>query len=111
MVSGKHGQGKNFFYIYDRPSGVNVAMADSSVNYLPPGSFSTAGLRNMLRIGGFGEEEQTRISSLSTYGGEPRLNWPNIAALAMWLASVGTLLIGAVRSRKRLSVLATTPPR
>ena len=34
--------------------------------------------------------------------GEPeqRLNWPNIAALAVWLLSVGTLLTYAVRSRK-----------
>ncbi len=28
------------------------------------------------------------------------LNWPNIAALAVWLLSVGMLLVGAVRSRK-----------
>ena len=28
------------------------------------------------------------------------LNWPNIAALAVWLLSVGTLLTRAVRSRK-----------
>jgi hypothetical protein len=27
-------------------------------------------------------------------------NWPNIAALALWLLSVGTLLTCAVRSRK-----------
>ena len=31
---------------------------------------------------------------------ERRLNWPNIAALAVWLLSVGTLLTLAVRSRK-----------
>ena len=31
-------------------------------------------------------------------------NWPNIAALAVWLVSVGTLLTNAVRSRKALSV-------
>jgi hypothetical protein len=29
-----------------------------------------------------------------------RLNWPNIAALAVWLVSVGLLLTRAVRSRK-----------
>jgi hypothetical protein len=27
-------------------------------------------------------------------------NWPNIAALLVWLLSVGALLIGAVRGRK-----------
>ena len=31
------------------------------------------------------------------------LYWPNIAALAVWLLSVGTLLTHAVRSRKTLS--------
>ncbi len=36
-----------------------------------------------------------------------RLNWPNIAALAAWMLSVGVLLTHAVRSRKVLSV---TPP-
>ena len=30
----------------------------------------------------------------------PNGTWPNIAAQAVWLASVGTLLTGAVRSRK-----------
>jgi len=35
-----------------------------------------------------------------------RPNWPNIAALAVWLLSVGTLLYDAVRSRKRLSEAA-----
>ena len=38
-------------------------------------------------------------------------NWPpNIAALLVWLASVGTLLVGAVRGRKKLSVLPSPPP-
>jgi len=39
----------------------------------------------------------------------PRIsfNWPNIAALLVWLLSVGTLLTYAVRSRKRLSVPPT----
>ena len=37
-------------------------------------------------------------------------NWPpNIAALAVWLLSVGTLLIGAVRSRKKSPVPAAPP--
>ena len=38
-----------------------------------------------------------------------RLNWPNIAALAVWLASVGTLLIGAVRSRKPRAASLNSP--
>ncbi len=40
---------------------------------------------------------------------EPGLNWPNIAALAVWLLSVGTLLTGAVRGRKGLSSRAAPP--
>jgi prepilin-type processing-associated H-X9-DG protein len=100
--------GEDFFFIYDQPFGVNVAMVDGSVCYLPPGSFSIAGLLKMLRIGGFGEEEQKGIwSGADTYGGERHLNWPNIAALAVWLLSVGTLLTGVVRSRRRLSVPPT----
>ena len=39
--------------------------------------------------------------------GKPQLNWPNIATLAVWLLSVGTLLTHAVRSRK---ILAVPPP-
>ena len=37
--------------------------------------------------------------------------WPNIAALAVWLLSVGTLLVGAVRSRKVLAVPLPPPAR
>ena len=40
---------------------------------------------------------------------ERRVNWPNIAALAVWLASVGTLLVGAVRSRKRRAASLNSP--
>jgi len=101
VLSSKHAQGNDFFFIYDRPSGVNVAMADGSVKYLRPGSVSTEELWKILQVGGYGEEAQDRISSRPTApDGEPRLNWPNIASLAVWLLSVGTLLIGAVRSRQ-----------
>ena len=37
---------------------------------------------------------------LSTEGPRISVNWPNIAALAVWLLSVGTLLTRAVRSRR-----------
>ena len=55
----------------------------------------------MLQIGGFKEGEF----------GDPvrRLNWPNIASLAVWLLSVGTLLTHAVRSRKVRSGLPQSP--
>ncbi len=108
VVSSKHGQGKDFFFTYDGPSSFNVAMTDGSVHYLPPGSFSTDRQRKMLQIGGFGADEQEGMSSrATTYGMERHLNWPNIAALAVWLLSVGTLLTHAVRSRK---VVPVSPP-
>ncbi len=39
------------------------------------------------------------VTRTSEYAIRP-LDWPNIAALAVWLLSVGTLLVGAVRGRK-----------
>jgi hypothetical protein len=39
-------------------------------------------------------------SITETDGPDRRLNWPNIAALAVWLLSLGALLVGAVRGRK-----------
>jgi len=98
VVSSYHGKREEFFFTYDRASGVNVALADGSVRYLCIGNRSIEDLRKLLRIGGLKKEES----------GDPerRLNWPNIAALAVWLLSVGTLLTHAVRSRKPLP----TPP-
>jgi hypothetical protein len=37
--------------------------------------------------------------AVSMFDDADRPNWPNIAALAVWLASVGVLLVGAVRGR------------
>ncbi len=91
-LSSKHGRRKEFFFTYDYGSGVNVAMADGSVHFLRIGNRSPDDLRKLLQIGGFKDEET----------GDPARhpNWPNIAALAVWLLSVGTLLTCAVRSRK-----------
>ncbi len=101
VVSSYHGQREQFFFTCDRAAGVNVALADGGVRYLWLGNRSIEDLRKLLQVGGFREEES----------GDPqrRLNWPNIAALAVWLLSVGTLLTHAVRSRKRLSVPVTSP--
>ena len=41
--------------------------------------------------------------------GKRHLNWPNIAALAVWLLSVGVLLTRAVRSRKARVARSETP--
>jgi prepilin-type processing-associated H-X9-DG protein len=82
----------NFFFTYDRGWLVNVAMADGSVRCLPLGSMSTAELQTVLQIGGCtGHKFDEPVR---------HPNWPNIAALAVWLLSVGTLLVLAVRSRK-----------
>ncbi len=97
-VSSNHGHGEDFFFTYDRPSGANVAMADGSVHYLPPSSLSTENLRKILQIGGY-KGGATGSGDL-VYDEGRRLNWPNIAALAVWLLSVGALLYRAVRSRK-----------
>jgi hypothetical protein len=48
------------------------------------------------------EEEVDSLGDL--YDSHRRLNWPNIAALAVWLLSVGLLLTRAVRSRKPQAV-------
>ena len=104
-LTSDHGRREEFFFTYDYVSGVNVAMADGSVRFLRTGNRSPEDLRKILQIGGFKEEE---IGSQGDfYGGRRRLNWPNIAALAVWLLSVGTLLTHAVRSRKQLSVPPT----
>jgi prepilin-type processing-associated H-X9-DG protein len=105
-VSSNHGPHDEFFFIYDQRFGANVAMADGSVYYLPPGNLSTERLRKILQVGGYKEKETGWGDD--SYDGARRLNWPNIAALAVWLLSVGTLLVRAVRSRKARQTSAAT---
>ena len=94
-LTSNHGKQKDFF-TYTSDSCVNVAMADGSVRSLWLGNRSAEELRKLFEIGGCTEEEI----------GEPErhLNWPNIAALAVWLLSVGTLLVGAVLGRKKPTI-------
>jgi len=91
-LTSSHARREEFFFTCDYDSCINVAMADGSVRFLRLGNRSAEDLRKLLQIGGCKEDEI----------GEPERhpNWPNIAALAVWLASVGTLLTCAVRSRK-----------
>ncbi len=100
-----HGQRKEFFFIYDHVAGVHVAMADGSIRFLRIGNRSPEDLLKVLQIGGYKEKDSGSYGDL--YGETRRLNWPNIAALAVWLISVGTLLTHAVRSRKVLPVPPT----
>jgi hypothetical protein len=79
VPSSHHGPRGGFYETRDQDGDVCAAMADGSVRYLPPGVLSIKGRRG-------------------------RTNWPNIAALAVWLLSVGMLLTYAVRSRKPRSV-------
>ena len=98
ILGSDHGRREDFFFIYDHMPVINVAMADGNVRTLPIGGRSPEELRRIFQIGGYTEEEMNR-----DYDERRRLNWPNIAALTVWLASVGTLLTHAVRSRKTLS--------
>jgi len=104
-VSSRHGTRNDFFYTYRFDSGANVALADGSVRYLPPGSLAPNVLPNYLRIGGCKEEifDNADYSSPS-WNGERHLNLGNCFALAVWLASVGLLLFRAVRSRRKPAV-------
>jgi prepilin-type processing-associated H-X9-DG protein len=103
-VSSNHGPRSDFFFIYDRSPGANVAMADGSVHFLRTVGFSTDERRRVLEIGGCKDEY---LSDTAYFSAGRRPNWPNIAALAVWLVSVGTLLRNAVRSRRTQS---TQPP-
>jgi hypothetical protein len=82
VPSSNHGRKSDFFQTYEHCCEINAAMADGSVQCLPVGSLSI---------------DKPRI----------RWNWPNIAALAIWLLSTGTLLIAAVRSR---TIVSPAPP-
>jgi prepilin-type processing-associated H-X9-DG protein len=105
-LSSNHRPRDGFFYTYGHASGVNVAMADGSMHFLRTDNLSPDELRKILEIGGC-TDEVIRCQE-GFYSGR-HLNWPNIAALAVWLLSVGTLLVGAVRSRKRRAASLNSP--
>jgi prepilin-type processing-associated H-X9-DG protein len=95
VPSNNHGQREGFFFTYDYGARFNVAMVDGSVHYLLTLGRSNEDLRKTLQIGGCGDDSRGGLFDVKR-----RVNWPNIAALAVWLLSVGTLLTRAVRSRK-----------
>jgi hypothetical protein len=98
-ASSRHGQGENFLFTYDDGPRIFMALADGSVQCLRPEGLSTEGLWRMLQVGACHEEELDRLASASR-GVKMHPKWPNIAALAVWLLLVGTLLVGAVQSRR-----------
>ncbi len=95
-VSSDHHPSEYFFFVYDH-HGANVVTANGRVHYLPSSSLSTEHLRKILQVGGYREKES---GSGDFYDDGRRVNWPNIAALAVWFLSVAALLYRAVRSRK-----------
>jgi prepilin-type processing-associated H-X9-DG protein len=97
-LSSNHRPPDSFFYTYTHSSGVNVAMADGSVQFLRTDNLSRDELRTILEIGGCTDEV---LRSQGDFHSARRLNWRNIAALAAWLLSVGTLLAAAVWSGTR----------
>ncbi len=86
-------------------SRLNVAMVDGSVMCLRTDSYSMNDLKKILQNGGCTEEA---VRSQEKLYPKP-VDWPNIAALAVWLLSVGTLLIGAVRGRKPRAASLNSP--
>jgi hypothetical protein len=105
MPGSNHGPQSDYFFVYDDPNGAYAAMADGSVRYLPPSSLTPERLHALLQIGGCTEGKLTSLASSYRFAGLP--NWPNIAALAVWLISVAALLTRAVRSRPK--TIAGTP--
>ena len=99
------GRPDGFFFKYEHGSGTHVAMADGCVRFLRTDNLTADDLRQILQIGGCKEGTTGARAFIdeSTW----HLNWPNIAALAAWLLSVGMLLTRAVRCRK---VLPAPPP-
>ena len=91
--SSKHLSNDEFF-TYTPSAGVNVALADGCVKFLPAGLLDSS--PELLKVGGFREENVKPYIAASR-----RINWTNCAALAVWLASVALLLYRAVWSRKK----------
>ena len=103
-MKSSHTRRKEFFFTYEYGSGVHVAMADGSVKFLRTEGLSNEELRQKIETGSFKDSD---FGYYDYYSAKSIPNWSNIAALAVWLLSVGTLMTHAVRSRKILSV----PPR
>lgn len=103
-VSSRHSRFVSYSFVRDRRAGASVLMADFTEDLIPNTALSVANLQKWLRIGGYDCKTIGAYPEDFEHGVSLRPNWRNIAALAVWLVSVGTLLTQAVRSRKRLSV-------
>jgi prepilin-type processing-associated H-X9-DG protein len=86
----------NGFFVKTIRAGVNVVMADGSVRFVPGGLLASDKFPDLLKVGGAREKY-----FFADWGdGGQRIDWPNCAAAAIWLASSGWLLVRAMRSRK-----------
>ena len=100
-VSSKHMCDHGLFS-YSVPAGANVLMADGSVRFLPAADLTADKLPKLLSIGGCKDEDATGRQL------ELRFIGRKVAALAIWLVSVGLLLHRAERSRKARQKVANS---
>ena len=96
VPSSRHEPESDFFH-YPPPPGINVALADGSVHYLPGELLKSDKLPDLLKVGGFREEYLDGAWTTS----DQRIHWPNCLALAVWLASVGRCCIEPCEARGR----------
>jgi hypothetical protein len=100
-VSSKHFPDNEFFVKTIR-AGVNVALADGNTPFLRSGLLASDKFPDLLKVGGAHEK-----NLYADWGdGGQRIDWPNWAAAAIWLASSGWLLVRATRSRKKTATPA-----
>jgi hypothetical protein len=97
-VSSRHFPNPTFFF-RSPPAGVNVALADGSVRFLPGELLEAHRWSDLLQIGGLREEyfkENHPITSRP-------IHWPNCIALTIWLASVAVLMSRVIQARRKPS--------
>jgi hypothetical protein len=91
-VSSKHFPDHDFL-TYARQAGVNVALADGSVHFLPGDMVSSREFPDLLMIGGFREEYLNGSGPAET-----RIHWPHSIAFATLIVSSAWLLLRAARA-------------
>jgi hypothetical protein len=102
-ISSQHRNRTNFFYTYRLGVGANIAVADASVRYITPERLAPEAFEKCLQIGGYNADLfQSDAPVTSPPSEKPEFNWPNCAALAVWVLSVISILFQAIQARKRL---------
>jgi hypothetical protein len=106
QLGSNHGPKSDFFSVNDGANGAYAIMADGSIRYLRASSLTPERLPALLQIGGCKEGKIAPGAELYKYGWHS--NWPNIAALTVWVVSVAVLLIWAVRSGPKRRITNAT---